>query len=266
MKNVFARKKSVFIPYITCGDPSLEKTEELITTIESAGADIIELGVPFSDPIADGPIIQAAYNRALKQEVSLERVIKIVEKQRKKVKIPIILLSYYNPIYKYGIERFVSSAKDIGISAVVIPDLPPEEAREIMVHSEKKDFSIIFFLAPTSTDKRIKFIGSQPAPFIYYVSITGITGVRDSLSSHLKERLQRIKALCKKPVAVGFGISNPSQAEEVAKIADGVIVGSAIVDIIGKNLSNPTKPVFDLVSSIASCVHRVKCSTKVRLK
>lgn len=205
LKKVFAKsQRSVFIPYITCGDPSLEKTEELISIIESAGADIIELGVPFSDPIADGPIIQAAYNRALKQGVNLEKVIKMVERQRKRVKIPIILLSYYNPIYKYGIERFVSSSKDSGVSAVVIPDLPPEEAREIMAHSEKKDFSIIFLLAPTSTDERIKFIGSQSAPFIYYVSITGITGIRDSLSFHLKERLQKIKALCKKACRCWF--------------------------------------------------------------
>ena len=259
LKDVFANsKRSVFIPYITCGDPSIEKTEELIGTIESAGADIIELGVPFSDPIADGPIIQAAYNRALKQGVSLEKVIKMVGRQRKNIKIPIVLLSYYNPIYKYGIERFVSEAVDSGVSAVVIPDLPPEEAKEIMAYSEKKDFSIIFLLAPTSTDERIKFIGLQPAPFIYYVSITGITGIRKSLSVHLEERLKKIKTLCKKPIAVGFGISNPSQAEEVAKIADGVIVGSAIVDIVGKNLDDPVKPVFDFVSSIASSVHKAR--------
>ncbi|MFH0774168.1 MAG: tryptophan synthase subunit alpha [bacterium] len=259
LKEVFASKRSVFIPYITCGDPSLSKTEELIGIIESAGADMIELGVPFSDPIADGPIIQAAYNRALKQGVSLEKVIKMVGRQKKRVKIPIILLSYYNPIYKYGIERFVSSAKDSGVSAVVIPDLPPEEAKRLASCAEKKDFSIIFLLAPTSTDERIRFIGSCPAPFIYYVSITGITGIRDSLSFHLKERLQKIKTLCKKPVAVGFGISNPSQAEEVAKIADGVIVGSAIVDTIGKNLADPVKPVFDFVNSIAFAVHKVRC-------
>ncbi len=257
LKEVFASKRKVFIPYITCGDPTLSKTEELISIIESAGADMIELGVPFSDPIADGPIIQAAYNRALRNGVSLEKVIKMVEREMWQIKIPIILLSYYNPIYKYGIQRFVSSAKDAGLSAVVIPDLPPEEAKELMAHCEKKDFSIIFLLAPTSTDERIRFIGSKPAPFIYYVSITGITGIRDSLSIHLKQRLQRIKGLCKKPIAVGFGISNLSQAEEVARIADGVIVGSAIVDIIGKNLVSPEKPVFDFVSSIASSVHKV---------
>jgi tryptophan synthase alpha chain len=257
LDEVFKKRKGILIPYITCGDPSLSWTERLIASIESAGADIVELGVPFSDPIADGPIIQSAYNRALRKGVTLAKVIQLVKRVKRSISIPVILLSYYNLIYKYGVKRFVEEAKESGVEGVVVPDLPPEEAEELTSSAKRADFSVIFLLAPTSTNERVNLISSVSEGFVYYVSLTGVTGVRESLVSHLRANLTRIKKLCKKPVAVGFGISNPAQAKKVARMADGVIVGSAIVDIIAKNQKDPERPIFDFVSSLKSAVKKI---------
>lgn len=232
--NLKKENRAAFIPYITAGDPSLQKTGELIFTLQGNGADIIELGVPFSDPIADGPTIQRGSERALKAKTTLAKIIALAKEIKEKVNVPLVLMSYYNPILRFGLRKFVQEAKEAGIAGVIIPDLPPEEAGEIIKEAKQNDLATIFFLSPTSTKERIKLIDSVSTGFIYYVSLTGITGAREKLAESLGSKIKEIKALTKKPVAVGFGISNQEQAREVSRMADGVIVGSAIVDRIEK--------------------------------
>lgn len=243
-------KKPLFIPYITCGDPSLEWTERLILSLASIGVDIIELGIPFSDPIADGPIIQEASNRALKQAVSLKKAISLVKKIRKQCSIPIVFLSYYNPIYRYGLSNFADDARDCGIDGLIVPDLPPEEGKELKTLLSKRGLSMIYLVAPTSTKERIKMINKETSGFIYYISLLGVTGIRAELSKSLKDEIQGIKRLCSKPICVGFGISEPSHAKEVAKVVDGIIIGSKIVSLIAKNPDSPDKEVIPFVSAI----------------
>ena len=218
-----------FIPYIMAGDPDARRTEELVHILEDCGADLIELGVPFSDPLADGPTIQAAAKRALDGGTTLHTVIGTVASLRKRTQIPIILMTYYNPIFKYGDERFVEDAVSAGADGVIIPDLPPEEAERLIAHAKKRPFETIFLLAPTSTEERIKKVARASRGFIYYVSITGITGTKLSLDSSIDAHIAHIRSVSGTPIAVGFGISTPQEASMVAGFADGVIVGSAIV-------------------------------------
>lgn len=221
--------KKAFIPYIMAGDPSLERTRESFLMLEECGADIIELGVPFSDPLADGPTIQRAAERALKSNITLKKVISFVNEIRKFSRTPVILMTYFNPIYKYGISDFISDAAFAGIDGLIVPDLPPEEASELTKISHKAKIDTIFLLAPTSTEERIKKVISVSTGFIYYVSITGITGSNILFDGSMEKQINYIRKYTDKPIAVGFGVSKPEDAHEVAKIADGVIVGSAIV-------------------------------------
>ncbi len=227
--------KKAFIPYIMAGDPSLEKTRELVLMLEREGADIIELGVPFSDPLADGPVIQAAADRALKRGVTLKKVMALVSDLRADTQIPIVLMTYYNPIYKYGLEAFVRDAVKSGVDGIIVPDLPPDEATEINGYAKKQGLDIIFLFAPTSTEDRRKIVSRASNGFIYYVSIAGITGSALKLQGDAAAHIKEVQAISGKPVAVGFGVSTPEEAAAVAKIADGVIVGSAIV----KQISQP---------------------------
>jgi tryptophan synthase alpha chain len=221
--------KKAFIPYIMAGDPNLARTAELIGILEDCGADIIELGVPFSDPLADGPTIQKAAQRALSEGVTLHKVIDLVSDVRKRTQTPIVLMTYYNPIFHYGEERFVRDASAAGADGIIVPDLPPEEAGNILSFSRKSDFDIIFLVAPTSTEDRVGRVAKSSRGFIYYVSITGITGSKLSMDPSIASHVSKIRSMSGKPVAVGFGISTPEEASEVARFADGVIVGSAIV-------------------------------------
>ena len=223
INNIFKKRKAL-ITFITAGDPSLAATEKLIYQLEESGADIIELGIPFSDPLADGPVIQASHHRALKKGVSLADVFKLVAKVRKKTQVPICFMLSYNLVLKYGVGEFYKEAARVGVDGAIIPDLPPEESR----------VANIYLVAPTSTEKRIKLAARKSSGFIYLISVTGITGKRDKLAENLKPLIRKIRKYSKLPVAVGFGISKPAQAAAVAKIADGVIVGSAIVDLIAK--------------------------------
>jgi tryptophan synthase alpha chain len=223
------RGKKAFIPYVMAGDPSLENTKEIVLMFEECGADIVELGVPFTDPLADGPVIQRAAERALERGVTLRRVISTVRDLRKRTQIPIVLMTYFNPVFKYGEEKFVKDAKDAGVDGVIIPDLPPDEAGDFMRASRKASLDTIFLLAPTSTQDRIKKVTKASRGFIYYVSITGITGSRLFLDGSLKVLLSEIRRHTDKPIAVGFGVSTPEEASVVSKGSDGVIVGSAIV-------------------------------------
>lgn len=218
-----------FIPYVMAGDPSLERTAELVLMLERCGADIIELGVPFSDPLADGPVIQQAAERALLGGTRLRHVIQLVRELRKRTQVPIVLMTYYNPIFKYGEERFARAAHDAGVDGVIVPDLPPHEARNLMKHCRANAVDTIFLTAPTSTAERRRIVAKAASGFIYYVSITGITGAKLDIQGALTDSVRELSAQSRKPIAVGFGVSTPEEASDVAAFADGVIVGSAIV-------------------------------------
>ena len=196
--------------------------------------DIIELGVPFSDPIADGPTIQAASHRALAGGVTLKKIFSMMGDLRKATQIPVAFMTYYNPVLKYGVEKFVKSCKHNGVDGVIIPDLPYEEAKDLIRCAKKEKVATIFLAAPTSTRKRIKDIIKNSTGFIYYVSLTGVTGARRKLPPEVASNVRTVRSMTRKPVAVGFGISSSGQARDMARIADGVIVGSAIVKIIAK--------------------------------
>ncbi|NQT06044.1 MAG: tryptophan synthase subunit alpha [Candidatus Omnitrophica bacterium] len=234
--------KKAFIAYITTGDPNVETTYKLVKEFDRCGVDILELGVPFSDPIADGPTIQAASERALKNRVNIKGIFNLVRRARKASDMPIALMTYYNPVYAYGVKSFVKDAKRAGVDGVIVPDLPPEEAEDLIKASKGADFKVIFLLSPTSSPDRIKLVGRRSSGFIYYVSLTGVTGARKKLSPEILKNVKRIKRVTKKPVCVGFGISNPSQARAIARAADGIIVGSAIIRLIEKNLGKKDIP------------------------
>jgi len=258
IKNTFSRLKkkneTALIPYIMAGDPDLAVTKQLILALEKAGADIIELGAPFSDPLADGPTIQKAAIRSLRNNTSIADVLGLVAEVRTESKIPLILMTYYNLIFHYGEERFVRDAVAAGLDGIILPDLPPEEAGTLAPLAKKGGLDMIFLLAPTSTDERIKLVTKLSQGFVYYVSLTGVTGARTGLQQSIQESLQRIKTMTDKPVAVGFGISTPDQAAQVAQWgADGVIVGSALVKVIEENGGSA-----DLVEKSAAFVKALK--------
>ncbi|MBC8413802.1 MAG: tryptophan synthase subunit alpha [Nitrospira sp.] len=238
------------IPYIMAGDPSLEATKKYISDLEAAGADIIELGVPFSDPLADGPTIQRASERALKHGTTLKKVLALVTEIRKTSEIPIILMTYYNLIFHYGVRTFVQDAVKAGVDGVIIPDLIPDEADELIVPARKYGLDTIFLLAPTSTKDRIAIATKAATGFIYYVSMTGITGSRLTTGKAMRDTLNSIRKDAGKPVAIGFGVSTPDEAAKVAVLADGVIVGSAIVKRIaeGKDIKKFVRSLKNAIS------------------
>ncbi len=244
--------KRAFIAFITAGYPDLNKTVQLVRELDRRGVDIVELGVPFSDPLADGPIIQEASGYALKRNASLEAILRAVKEIRKHSDVAICLMSYYNPIFSYGDEKFVKAAVSAGVDGVIIPDLPPEEAKSFRKFSSLSGLLNIFFLSPTSSISRIKMVSQASKGFIYYVSLTGVTGLRKSLAGDLSDNIKKIKRYCRKPVCVGFGVSCASQVKEVAGIADGVIVGSAIVKVIRDNINKPglVKTVGDFTENL----------------
>lgn len=247
-----AAKKKAFIGYITAGYPSLKMTEELVLGLEKSGVDIIELGVPFSDPLADGPTIQAASQKALEKGTTLEKIFDVVEKIRKASQVPICLMTYFNPVFHYGEKKFVQTAKQKGVDGVIIPDLPPEEAGQLISEARIQDLSTVFFLAPTTKDTRIKKIVNDATGFIYYVSIAGVTGERTEIPASVVANVKKAKKITDKPICVGFGISNPQQVKKIAHMADGVIVGSAIINQITENMEkrDSVKKVCEFVSSL----------------
>ncbi len=252
------RREKAFIAYVTAGDPTLAMTERIVPVLERAGVDVIELGIPFSDPLADGPTIQAASQRALGKGATLSRIFKTVKRLRKKTGIPIAFMTYYNPVLRYGLRRFFASCRACGVDGVIVPDLPYEEAGELVRLGRKNAVVTINLVAPTSTSKRMKAIAARSSGFIYYVSLTGVTGARKSLAPEIRSRLNALKATTSKPVCVGFGISNPGQAAFIARLADGVIVGSAIVKIIGKKARNPKRMLFEIskfAKALAGAIH-----------
>ncbi len=233
-ENLKKENRKALAAFITAGDPDLPTTRELVAAIEESGADLLELGVPFSDPLADGPVIQASAQRALKSGTTLKRIITLVQELRQTSQLPIILMTSYNPVWVYGPSRFIEDAKKAGVDGMIIPDLPPEEAQEFEQESAEKGLDLIYLLAPTSTPRRVEWIGGKSRGFIYYVSITGTTGVRAGLAEGVAEKVREIKSATTLPVLIGFGISNAENARQAAGIADGVIVGSAIVRLVGE--------------------------------
>ena len=245
--------KCAFVPFITAGDPDLETTAKALEVLAHNGADMIELGVPYSDPLADGPTIQAAATRALQKGVQLEDVLTLVENTKGKIDVPIILFTYYNPIYYRGIESFLKQIKAAGVSGLVVPDLPLEEAQILLDLAQKTGIEVILLVAPTSSIERIEAIAKKSQGFIYLVSVTGVTGVRSSMAAGIKDLLNSLHSVTDKPIGVGFGISDPEQAKQIKDWgADAVIVGSAIV----KRLASET-PESGL-KAIAEFCHSLK--------
>jgi len=235
LEGLKVKGQKALIPYIMAGDPDLDTTGRLVIEMERAGADMIELGVPFSDPLADGPTIQRAAIRALQEGVTLKKVFELVRGLRKQTQVPIILMLYYNLIFKYGEEKFVRDAVKAGVDGVITPDLPPDEASVLIGEARNSGLDLIFLLAPTSSPERIRLVAKKGSGFIYYVSLTGVTGARAALDKGIADKVEEIRRASDRPVCVGFGISTPEQAKDVAKLADGVIVGSAIVGVIEKS-------------------------------
>jgi tryptophan synthase alpha chain len=257
-KELKARGSKAFIAYITAGDPTLSMTGRLVSALEGAGVDIVELGIPFSDPLADGPTIQAASHRALRRKASLKKIFSLVHDLRNTTNIPIAFMTYYNPVLKYGVEKFIESCKYSGIDGVIIPDLPHEEARDMIHYARREKVATVFLVAPTSTRKRVKDIANNSTGFIYYVSLTGVTGTRSKLPADISSNVRIIKSMTDKPVAVGFGIASAGQARSIAGIADGVIVGSAIVKIIADNQKNNEmliSKVYNFSKKLAKAIH-----------
>ncbi len=237
-----ARKEKALIAYLMAGDPSLKRTQDIVLELDRAGADIIELGVPFSDPIADGPVIQRAGQRALGAGTTLSGILGLVSDLRSQTQIPIVAMSYYNPILKFGLPRFFKAASRAGLDGVIIPDLPPEEGERFSEESQKMGVDWILLAAPTSPPVRQKMLARHTRGFLYYVSITGITGGALKNFSEIKKNVSRIKKMTRTPVAVGFGVSKPGDARNLAAMGDGVIVGSAIVRVIEENGKSPGLP------------------------
>ncbi len=228
----FAHGKA-FIPFITCGDPSLEVTERLVYALEEAGADLIELGIPFSDPTAEGPVIQAANVRALSGGVTTDRIFSMVEKIRKKTSIPMVFMTYANVVFSYGTERFVKKAAELGMDGLILPDVPFEEKEEFDSVCRAYGLDLISLIAPTSHE-RITKIAKEAQGFVYCVSSLGVTGMRSSITTDIGSMVRLVKAAKDIPCAVGFGISTPEQAKKMAGQSDGAIVGSAIVKLCGQ--------------------------------
>lgn len=257
-KELRLKGKKAFIAFITCGDPSLKKTGEIASALEGAGVDILELGVPFSDPLADGPTIQLASQRSLLKGTNLKRIFSFVEEFRQKSQLPIALMTYYNPVLNYGIEKFCLDCQKRGVDGVIVPDLPVEEAKLLSRELKKRKICTIFFISPTSTTKRKIKAAHATTGFIYYVSLTGVTGARKSLGPYLIKDLMATKKIIKdKPLCVGFGISSPTQITQIKSHCDGVIIGSAIIKIIERYLNKKdlVKRIEKFSAKLAKAAH-----------
>ncbi|WP_434309025.1 tryptophan synthase subunit alpha [Hominifimenecus sp. rT4P-3] len=233
IQRAFSHGKA-FIPFITCGDPSLDVTEQLVYAMEEAGADLIELGIPFSDPTAEGPVIQEANIRALSGGATTDRIFDMVKRIRQNSQIPMVFMTYANVVFSYGAERFIQSASELGMDGLILPDVPLEEKGEFEEICRKYDISLISMIAPTSQE-RISQIAAQAEGFVYCVSSLGVTGVRSEITTDIASMIQLVKQTKDIPCAVGFGISSPEQARQMAACSDGAIVGSAIVRICGQH-------------------------------
>ena len=256
IKDAFKNGKA-FVAFITAGDPNLDKTAEYILEMERAGSDLIEIGIPFSDPIAEGVVIQEADLRALQSGTTTDGIFDMVEKLRRKTDMPLVFMGYLNPVFHYGYERFFARCKECGISGIIIPDLPYEEKGECEEIAAKYGVDVISMIAPTSA-ARIRAIASEAKGFLYVVSSMGVTGIRSEIKTDLASILVAVREASDIPAAVGFGINTPEQAAKVAQIADGVIVGSAIVKIIARYGSEAGPYIYDYVKSMKEAITNIK--------
>ncbi len=256
IKNAFTNGKA-FIPFITCGDPDLDTTKEIIRAMAANGADLIELGIPFSDPTAEGPVIQGANLRALKGGVTTDKIFEMVKELRqdscRPLTLPIVFMTYANVVFSYGAEKFIRTCSQIGIDGLILPDLPFEEKGEFDGICQKYNIDLVSLIAPTS-ENRIAMIASKARGFIYIVSILGVTGVRNEIHTDIASLVKLIRENSSVPCAVGFGISTPEQAAKMAEISDGVIVGSAIVKLIAQYGKNSAGPVGEYVRKMKSAL------------
>lgn len=253
--NAFSRGKA-FIPFVTGGDPDLDTTKELIIAMEQAGADLIEIGVPFSDPIAEGPVIQEANERALGAGCTTDRLFEMVKEVRKTVQVPLVFLTYINPIYTYGKARFMKRCRETGIDGLIVPDLPYEEKKELAPDCEAYGIDLISLIAPTSKE-RIRKIAKEAKGFVYCVSSLGVTGVRSEIRTDIASMVELVRQETDIPCAVGFGISTPRQAAKMAAVSDGAIVGSAIVKIVAKYGKESVKPVQAYVKEMKDALKTI---------
>tara|TARA_B100000900_G_scaffold221881_1_gene188334 strand:- start:4794 stop:5624 length:831 start_codon:yes stop_codon:yes gene_type:complete len=251
--------KISFVSYITAGDPDIKTSLNIMKKLAENGTDIIELGVPFSDPISDGPTIQKATERALSNKVDMKTVLDLVKKFRKNYSTPIVIFGYYNPFLKFGLNKIMKNIKDAGADGVLVVDLPPEEAEEIQEAVNKQNLELVYLVAPTSTNKRIQTIAKLSNSFIYLVSVTGVTGTRTTLDSNLAPFIKRLKKQTKRPICVGFGISTPKHVLELKKNVDGIVIGSAIIKIIEENLKNKK----EIIKKISKFSKKISEATKI---
>ncbi len=233
-KRLKGNRKKALVPFLTAGDPDLTATRDLVLALEESGAHMIELGVPFSDPLADGPVIQASSLRALRQYVDLKQIIVLVHELRQRTEIPIVLMTYFNPVYRMGLEKAALQASLAGVDGFVIPDLPLEESTEWRASARANNLDTIFFVAPNTPRARAKLIAGKTSAFLYAVSVTGVTGKREEIPEGLTEYLTMLRSVTNKPLLVGFGITSPSHARQIGPLCDGVIVGSALIDLISR--------------------------------
>lgn len=255
ISDAFKKKNGkAFIPFLTGGDPSADFTVNMVLELEKSGADVVEIGVPFSDPIAEGPVIQEANIRALSAGMTTDGIFEIVKRVREKSDIPICLMGYLNPVFHYGYDKFFARCKEVGVDGIIIADMPYEEKGEAEEVADKYGIEIISLIAPTS-EQRIQMIASEAKGYIYLVSSMGVTGVRSSITTDVSAIVDSIKKVTDVPVAIGFGISTPEQAADMAAKSDGAIVGSAIVKLIAAQGENATDSVASYVKSMADAVH-----------
>lgn len=252
IKKAFENGKA-FIGFVTAGDPDMESSEQIMLSMARGGCDLIEIGIPFSDPIAEGPVIQEANLRSLSQGTTTDKVFELTKKVSDQVDIPLVYMTYLNVLFKYGYDKFLQNAKDAGISGVIIPDMPFEEKEELQSVAKNYGIDVISLIAPTSED-RIKMIASEAEGFVYTVSSMGVTGTRNEIKTDLETITKAVKDVTDTPVAIGFGINTPEQAEQYAHLADGVIVGSAIVKIIAENGKNAPDKVYAYVKSMKDAI------------
>ncbi|MBP5599910.1 MAG: tryptophan synthase subunit alpha [Lachnospiraceae bacterium] len=243
-----------FIPFITLGDPDLDTTEKIILEMAKNGADIIELGIPFSDPTAEGPVIQEANLKALKGGINTDKVFEFTKKIRSMVNVSLVYMTYANVIFSYGSEKFISKCKEVGIDAIIVPDVPFEEREEFLPYCEKYGIDFIYLIAPTSNE-RIKMIAKEAKGFIYVVSSLGVTGVRSSITTDISSIVKSIKEETDVPCAIGFGIQTPAQAKEMSKSSDGVIVGSKIIKLLHENGSDAPRIIGEYVKEMKEAMN-----------
>lgn len=253
----FKKQRKCFIPFITAGDPNLDVTEQLIVAMANAGADIVELGIPFSDPVAEGEVIQAANIRALNAGTTTDKIFAMLKNVRTKTDVPLVFLTYINPIFTYGTEKFLANCQSVGLDGIIVPDVPYEEKAPLADLCRKYGVDLIPLVAPTS-DERIKMIAKEAEGYVYIVSSLGVTGVRSDITTNIAAIVRKIREVTDVPAAVGFGIATPQQAREMAAVSDGAIVGSAVVKIVGKYGTDCVQPVSDYVKEMAEAVHKVQ--------